>query len=113
IYDLIRRVRPRVTIWFHQHQDLVDISGGDPRLETRFAALVGLRARRLTRYGGSAPGWENHAIRSSTAFVVELPPGRPRRPAPAPPAAASLHRDLHGVDATVLALDVAHPHRVA
>ena len=33
-------------------------------------------ARRLARYPGSATGWQDHTQPRSTAFVVELPPGR-------------------------------------
>jgi len=73
---LITRLQPRITIWFHQPLGLVDLSGGDPRIERRFAALTGLRVQRLTRYGGSAATWQNHAFPRSTAFVVELGPGR-------------------------------------
>jgi hypothetical protein len=54
---------------------LVDLSGGNPQVERRFAALVGLPVRQLTRYPGSVPTWENHRFPSSTAFVVELAPG--------------------------------------
>ncbi len=75
-YGLIRRLRPSVTIWFHQPLGLVDLSGGDPAIERRFAALVGLPVRRLTRYPGSAPTWQDHTFPHDTAFVVELPPGR-------------------------------------
>jgi protein MpaA len=75
IYGFILRVQPSVTIWFHQHQDLVDLTGGNPRIERRFAALVGLPVGRLTRYGGSAALWANHAVPAGTSFVVELPAG--------------------------------------
>jgi protein MpaA len=71
---LILRVRPRVSIWFHQPLGLVDESGGDLRVERRYARLAGLPLRRLTRYPGSAAGWQNHRLPASTAFVVELPP---------------------------------------
>ncbi len=74
-YTLIRRLRPRVTIWFHQHQNLTDASGGNIRIEQRFAMLSGLPLRRLTRYPGSATGWQDNRL-GGTAFVVELPPGR-------------------------------------
>ena len=74
---LIRRVHPRVTIWFHQPLAVTDESGGDVRVERRFAARSGLPLRRLTRYPGSAPTWQNHRFRGATAFVVELPPGPP------------------------------------
>lgn len=75
VHALILRVRPQITIWFHQPLGLIDLSGGDAAIERQFARYVGLRAVRLTRYPGSAVGWENHALPGTTAFVVELPPG--------------------------------------
>jgi protein MpaA len=75
-YDLILRIRPRVTIWFHQPLGLVDDSGGRPAVERRFSRLSGLPLRRLARYHGSATSWQNHTVPGSAAFVVELPPGR-------------------------------------
>ncbi len=72
---LILRLRPRVTIWFHQPQGLVDLSGGSARIERRFAGLVDLPVRELIRYPGSAPTWQNHRFPATTAFVVELPAG--------------------------------------
>jgi len=77
----ILRVRPTITVWFHQPQGLVDLSGGNPAVERRFARLVGLPVLRLTRYPGSAVGWENWRLAGTTAFVVELPPGRLSSPA--------------------------------
>ena len=68
--------RPRITIWFHQHDDVVDESGGDVSIERRFARLAHMPLARLPRYPGSATGWENHAMPGTTAFVVELPAGR-------------------------------------
>src|SRR3954447_9968902 len=47
---LIRRVRPRISIWFHQPLSVVDESGGDRAVERRFSRLSGLPLRRLTRY---------------------------------------------------------------
>ena len=78
-HSLIARLRPRVTIWFHQPLGLVDESGGSVAVERRFARLAQLPLRRLTRYPGSAASWQNHRIRGTTAFVVELPPGTPSR----------------------------------
>jgi murein peptide amidase A len=72
-HALILRVRPQVTIWFHQPLGVVDESGGNVRVERRYARLTGLPLRRLTRYPGSAAGWQNHRLPGSTAFVVELP----------------------------------------
>lgn len=73
---LMLRIRPRIAIWFHQPLGVVDDSGGAPAVERRFARLAGLPLRRLTRYPGSATGWENSRIRGSSAFVVELRAGR-------------------------------------
>jgi murein peptide amidase A len=72
---LILRVRPTIAVWFHQPLGLVDESGGDLNAERRFARLSGLPLRRLTRYPGSAPGWQNHRLPGTTSFVVELPAG--------------------------------------
>jgi protein MpaA len=72
---LIRRLKPRASIWFHQHKDVVDESGGSLTVERRFAALARLPLARLTREPGSVVGWENHTFRGTTAFVVELPAG--------------------------------------
>ncbi|HEX6666647.1 MAG TPA: M14 family zinc carboxypeptidase [Solirubrobacterales bacterium] len=71
---LIQRIRPDLTIWFHQPFGLVDASGNQPWVERRFADLVGLPFSHLPgRYPGSASRWQNHAFPQSTAFVVELP----------------------------------------
>jgi protein MpaA len=74
-YGLILRVRPRISIWFHQRERVVDESGGDPAVERRFSRLVDLPLRRLPREPGSVVGWENHRLPGTTAFVVELPAG--------------------------------------
>ena len=72
---LIARVKPRVSIWFHQPLGVVDLSGGDVGIERRFARLVGLPLARLRRYPGSVATWQNHRFPQTTAFVVELPTG--------------------------------------
>jgi hypothetical protein len=74
-HALIRQVRPTITIWFHQPYALVEESGGRISVERRFARLAGLRLARLPRYPGTATSWQNHRLPSTTAFVVELPPG--------------------------------------
>lgn len=72
---LIRQVQPQVTVWYHQDLNLVDLSGGSPLLERRYACLTGLRVQQLQRYDGSVSTWQNHTFRGTTAFVVELPSG--------------------------------------
>ncbi len=73
---LILRIRPAVTIWYHQHEDLVDMSdGGDRGVARRYAHLAGLRATCTPLLPGTAALWGNHALPRTTAFVVELPAG--------------------------------------
>jgi murein peptide amidase A len=72
---LITRLRPDITIWFHQSETAVDDSGGSAAIEARFARHVALPLRRLIRYPGSATTWQAHRFPHATAFVVELPPG--------------------------------------
>ncbi len=73
-YRLLAHVRPTVSIWFHQHMDLVD----DPGLPAarRFAATAGLDLAALPDEPGSAVTWESHCLLGAAAFVVELPAGR-------------------------------------
>lgn len=70
---LIRRLRPTVSVWFHQSLDVVDELGGSVVVESRFANILGLPLLRMRRYNGSAASWENTRFLGTTAFVVELP----------------------------------------
>lgn len=87
----IERTRPAVTIWFHQHEDLVDMAGGDRGVARRYAHLAGLRATCLPFLPGTASGWSNDKLPGTTSFVVELPAG--------PVASAGLSRQLRSVHA--------------
>ncbi|MFZ0971241.1 MAG: M14 family zinc carboxypeptidase [Solirubrobacteraceae bacterium] len=57
---LILRLPPRLTTWFHQPLAITDRSGGDARIEARFAALSRLPLTRLPLYPGSVATWENN-----------------------------------------------------
>ena len=76
-YRLILRLRPHVSVWFHQHLDLIWASGGDRAIERRFARLAGLPYHPLPPLRGSAISWQNHALPGTTAFAAELPAGEP------------------------------------
>jgi protein MpaA len=116
---LIRRLRPSVTVWYHQALALVDRGTADPALARRYARLSGLPVRRLGFLPGVATRWQNHLLPGAGAFVVELPagplsPARARRharavravasAAPQPPAAsenaATSSRQKSGMSAT-------------
>lgn len=76
INRLVLRLRPEVSIWYHQHAALVDdSSGGSLELERRYANLVSLPLRSYGVYPGSITTWQDTTFPSDTAFVVELPAG--------------------------------------
>jgi protein MpaA len=80
---LVRRVRPRLAIYYHQHLGItVRARGADPAVQREYARRTGLLLRSLPDYRGTAVGWENHAVPGGSAFVVELRAG---------PADAALH----------------------
>jgi murein peptide amidase A len=78
---LILRLHPHVTIWFHQHLDMVWASGGDRRIEKTFARVSGLPYHPMPQLAGSAISWQNNTVRGTTAFAAELPAGEPGRAA--------------------------------
>jgi hypothetical protein len=73
--ELIRKLRPDVTIWFHQPQGLVRAWGPSVGIARRYARLAGMRFARLAWPPGSATAWQHAALPASRAFVVELAPG--------------------------------------
>ena len=72
---LIRRIRPSVTIWFHQPQSLVRAWGPSMPAARRYARLAGMRFYAIRWPHGTAPNWQNHRFPGSSSFVVELPAG--------------------------------------
>jgi protein MpaA len=85
IADLILRIRPQTTIWFHQPQGVVRAWGRSIPAARRYARLAGEPFRALRRPPGSATSWQNRRFAGTSSFVVELPPG------PLPSAAARRH----------------------
>lgn len=72
----VKRIHPAITIWYHQHADLVDAStGGNVRIEKDYARRVGMRLVHLGFYRGCFTGWQNTNLPGTAAFVVELPAG--------------------------------------
>lgn len=73
---IILRERPAVTIWFHQHMNLIDDTrGSDPAVIKRYASVAKMRAQRLAPLPGTATRWQNHRLSGTSSFVVELPAG--------------------------------------
>ena len=76
IRALILRVRPAVTVWYHQPFGLVDRpeTGGDA-ISRAYARVSGLRFSPLAPRPGSMSRWENVRVRPGSSIVVELPAG--------------------------------------
>jgi murein peptide amidase A len=77
IRALILRVRPAVTVWYHQPLGLVDRpeTGGDA-ISRAYARASGLPVHPLAPRPGSMSRWENVRVRPGSSIVIELPPGR-------------------------------------
>jgi len=75
VAKLIRRIRPDVTIWYHQPQGIVRAWGRSVPAARRFARQAGMPFRALRWPNGTAPNWQNHVFAGSSSFVVELPAG--------------------------------------
>jgi protein MpaA len=73
--DLILRLQPAATIWYHQPQDLVRAWGRSVPAARRFARVALERFRALRWPAGTAPNWQNHRFPGAPSFVVELPAG--------------------------------------
>jgi murein peptide amidase A len=73
---LVRRVRPQLSIYYHQQIGItVRARGADPRIMADYARRTGLPLRSLPNYRGTAVGWQNRLIPDGSAFVVELHAG--------------------------------------
>jgi protein MpaA len=73
---LILRLRPALTLWFHQPQGVVRAWGPSVGAARRYARLAGVPFRALPWPNGTATNWQNHLDSRAASFVVELPPGR-------------------------------------
>jgi murein peptide amidase A len=80
--SLVRRLRPDVTVWFHQQHEppLVRAWGRSVEAARTYARLANTPFEPLPWRPGSAPNWQNHRFGNGSAFVVELPWGEvPKR----------------------------------
>jgi murein peptide amidase A len=73
--DLILRVRPRVTIWYHQHMDVVWAFGPSTAAGRIYARVAGMRLYHHHWLSGTAANWQNHHVPGTAAITVELPAG--------------------------------------
>jgi protein MpaA len=92
IMAYISKERPDITIWFHQHMNLVDDTrGSQPNIIKAYARYAHMRARRLAPLPGTATRWQNHRLTNASSFVVELPAG--------PMTPLAVRRHIRAIDA--------------
>jgi murein peptide amidase A len=76
VMAFVEKIRPDLSIWYHQPWGAVLACRGRPPIAARYAKLVGMRTScRGKGLHGTAITWEMHAFPGSAAFVVEMPPG--------------------------------------
>jgi protein MpaA len=77
VMALVRRIQPDLSIWYHQPWDAVLACRGSPQVALEYAKLVGMGTScRGDGLRGTAISWETHSFPGSSAFVVEMPPGK-------------------------------------
>jgi murein peptide amidase A len=74
LHAFLRAQRPVVSVWYHQHAELVD-AYGDEDVARRYARRVGLPYKFFYAAPGSITRWQAHTFAGSTGIVVELPAG--------------------------------------
>ncbi len=74
VANLVRTVKPDLSIWFHQPERNVRDPDASPEAR-RYARLVGLRFLPLAAPPGTVAEWIEWRVPGAEAFVVELPAG--------------------------------------
>jgi protein MpaA len=72
---LILRIRPRVTIWYHQHMNVVWAFGPSTPAGRIYARAAGMALYHHPWLPGTATNWQNHQLRGTAALTIELPAG--------------------------------------
>lgn len=72
---LMERIRPAITVWYHQDVDVVSPGGHRDEVYTKYAEIVTQKVAEVTggTYTGTATQFTNSLRPDSAGFVVELP----------------------------------------
>jgi len=77
VVALVERVKPTLTVWYHQDLNRIDVGTGRAgQIQRRYAQLTGLPVAPVTggTYTGTATQWESAEVPKGVAFIVELGP---------------------------------------
>lgn len=73
--QLIEQIHPRLTIWYHQHMDVIWAYGQSTKAGRLYARATGMRLYHHHWLPGTATNWQNHHLAATSALTVELPAG--------------------------------------
>jgi predicted deacylase len=73
--DLILHFHPRLTVWYHQHMDVVWAYGPSTAAGRLYARASGMRLYHHPWLPGTSTNWQNHHLPGTAAITVELPAG--------------------------------------
>ncbi len=72
---LILQIHPRLTVWYHQHMDVVWAYGPSTRAGRLYAQATGMRLYHHHWLPGTSTNWQNHHLAGTASLTVELPAG--------------------------------------
>jgi protein MpaA len=76
---LIAKIHPRLTVWYHQHMDVIWAYGPSTTAGRRYARATGMVLYHHHWLPGTATNWQNHHLSAAASITVELPAGAPTR----------------------------------
>ncbi|HEY6396440.1 MAG TPA: M14 family metallopeptidase [Solirubrobacteraceae bacterium] len=74
-HNLVLRIHPLVTIWYHQHMDVVWAFGPSTHAGAIYARVSGMQLYHQPWLAGTATNWQNHRFPRTAALTIELPAG--------------------------------------
>jgi hypothetical protein len=73
--NLVERIHPQLTVWFHQPQAIVRAWGPSIPVARVYARAAHMPFRAIHWPTGTGPNWQNHRFPGCASFVVELAAG--------------------------------------
>jgi protein MpaA len=73
--ELILSFHPRLTVWYHQHMNVVWAYGPSTTAGRLYAHATGMQLYHQHWLPGTATNWQNHHLAGTASLTVELPAG--------------------------------------
>ena len=72
---LILEIHPRLTVWYHQHMDVIWAYGPSTSAGRLYARAAAMRLYHHHWLPGTSTNWQNHHVPGTASVTVELPAG--------------------------------------